>query len=130
MRAKKRLGKTHWKESRKENGNLNQKAGPMISKKDRKLRTPVELSEDDDFPVCQGCGCEISYSSVVDFNSYCEVCYSISGEEYEDTLEDETIPEPKDPSPTNPFTYNSYTNEDLDVPKNKPRRKHGDGDPR
>ena len=127
MRAKKRLGKTHWKESRKEAANLNQKAGPMETKRNKRPRHPIELTEDDDFPTCQGCGVEISYTDVVDWNSYCEVCYNISGEEYVDTLEEEGIPDLEDPNPkpSESYVYNNFTDNEPITPK-KSRRKHGD----
>ena len=130
MRPKKRLGKSHWKESRKEAANLNQKAGPMETKRNKRPRHPIELTEDDDFPTCQGCGVEISYVDVVDWNSYCEVCYNISGDEYEDTLEEESIPEPEDPSPKT-TQFPTYNNVDLEVPRSKPKKgRSGEGDPR
>ena len=102
----------------------------MEVKRNKRSRHPIELTEDDDFPTCQGCGVEISYGDVVDWNSYCEVCYNISDDVYEDTLEDGLIPEPEDPSPKT-TQFPNYNNLDLEVPRSKPKRKNsGDGDPK
>ena len=94
MTKKKVPGKTHWKESRKENGNLNQKAGPMTNKKKQDNVDPMSLFVDDridEYPTCKLCGSPITYLDVIDWNCYCQACYSVNNGDYKDTLDDESI---------------------------------------
>jgi hypothetical protein len=102
----------------------------MEVKRSKRPRHPIELTEDDDFPTCRGCGAEIMYVDVVDWDSYCDICYSMTSDEYEDTLEEEAIPELEDPSPKT-TEFPTFNNVDLEIPRPKPKRKHsGEGDPR
>ena len=101
---KSRFGKSHWRESRKEAANLNQKGGPMSDGKEEKLEKARKKEEQEPL-FCAGCGIGITWTDVNCQEGYCDVCFQDQfGNEYDDTLEEPTLPdEPK--SKPGPSTY-------------------------
>ena len=115
---KKKLGKSHWRESRKEPANLNQKGGPMGSKKERELEK-VRQKDGEEPLFCAECGIGITWTDVNCQEGYCEVCFQDKfGSEYNDTLDEPKLPE--GPKPNGGYlNYRIIHYDDPDFEENK-----------
>ena len=96
----KRLGKSHWRESRMEAANLNQKGGPMNDGKAEKLEKARQQADEEELH-CGSCGARITHADIACQEGMCNVCFNDHfGDDFEDTLDDPRLPAPPESKPT------------------------------
>ena len=109
--SKKRLGKSHWRESRLGTGNLNQKSGPMSDGKEEKLERARKKDIADELR-CGSCGVEITHTDIACQEGLCDICFEDEfGNEYSDTLEEPRLPDASKPLP-GPATYTIFEDDE------------------